>query len=147
MVAGRGERETCDHRMRAAADVKGFPECEGIFCVGVLPVCISHDRVCSPRHLSRGCSRLNRSSLPKAAPTHEHPILTNDRSVFALSLSPSLPPHPLLILLSHSPMSNPSPISVNTLSLISLASNALGSVPTAADVAGGQPLPPRLGAP
>lgn len=87
--------------MRAAADIKGFPECEGIFRVGVLPVSASYGLcVCSLRPQSPGCSRLNHSSFPKSAPTPKHPILTNDCSVFAFCISESPQPHPFLILLS-----------------------------------------------
>ena len=38
----REVRERLDHRMRAAADMKGFPGCEDTFCTWVLPECVSH---------------------------------------------------------------------------------------------------------
>lgn len=63
---GRGEKETFDHRMRAAAHNPCFPECEGVFCVCRCCLCVSSImfvRV-SLRSQSPGWSRLSPSSLP-----------------------------------------------------------------------------------
>lgn len=88
------------------------------------------------RPQSSRCQRLNSSSSPKSALSIKHPILTNIGSVFVFCICQDPQHHPFLILLPHHLMSNQSPSSINSVSLISPATKSLHSTPTA--LAGGQ---------
>ena len=130
--------------MRAAADMKGFPGCEDIFCTWVLPEYVSH-------YL---CVRLSEASelkvskaelfiFPQICPCSWESHLDKWRLCLCILYEPepsaSSFPHP-----SSSPMSNQSPSSINSVSLISLATNSLGSTLTPTALMGVSTLAPGL---
>lgn len=112
-----------------------------ILCMGAACVCLLLCLCMPPWSLKAQCRRLNSSSFPKSAPAPERPILTNDGSVFAFCISQNPQHHAFLIFLLH-PVSDQSPGSVNSVSLISLTTNSPHSTPTA--LVGVNALPARL---
>lgn len=98
--------------------------------MGAACVCLLLCLCMPPWSLKAQCRRLNSSSFPKSAPAPERPILTNDGSVFAFCISQNPQHHAFLIFLLH-PVSDQSPGSVNSVSLISLTTNSPHSTPTA----------------
>ena len=118
--------------MRAATDMKCFPECEGIFCAWGLLVCVSHYLcACLPEASKLRVSKAKLFIFPQICPCSWASHLDNWWLCLCILYKPepstSSFPHPS----SSSPVSNQSPGSVNSVSLISLTTNSPHSTPTA----------------